>query len=132
MIFSPIDYLPLLERQPGGLDHARPLAGWQLPGCFSHLRQRLEAELGHEGTREYIRVLRLLELRRMSEVQQAVIRGLQTRVLGRDGIAQFIPPPEPWGQTTFKLDGREHLRHVQVWATDVHAYGRLLSMGGRS
>lgn len=130
VLFEPKHYLPLLERKPGALDHARPLAGWQLPPCFSQLRRQLEAELGHGGTREYIRVLRMLELHPISEVQQAVERGLQSRVHGRDGIAQFIPPPEPWGQMTFKLDGREHLRHVHVCATEVHAYGRLLSVGG--
>ena len=58
------------------------------------------------------------------------IRFEACRVHSRDGIAQFIPPREPWGQTTFKLDGREHLRHVHVCATKVHAYGRLLSVGG--
>jgi hypothetical protein len=128
--FEPKHYLPLLERKPGALDHARPLVGWQLPPCFSQLRRRLEAELGHGGTREYIRVLRMLELHPISEVERAVTRGLQSRVHSRDGIAQFVPPPEPWGQTTFKLDGREHLRHVHVCATEVHAYGRLLSVGG--
>ena len=128
--FEPKHYLPLLERKPGALDHARPLVGWQLPPCFSQLRRRLQAELGHGGTREYIRVLRMLELHPISEVERAVTRGLQSRVHSRDGIAQFVPPPEPWGQTTFKLDGREHLRHVHVCATEVHAYGRLLSVGG--
>ncbi len=130
VIFEPKHYLPLLERKPGALDYARPLAGWQLPACFGQLRRRLEAELGHSGTREYIRVLRLLELHPISQVERAVQRGLQCRVHGREGIAQFIPPPEPWGQTTFKLDGREHLRHVQVSSTDVRAYGGLLSVGG--
>ena len=130
VIFEPKHYLPLLERKPGALDYARPLANWQLPDCFGQMRRRLEAELGYAGTREYIRVLRLLELHPISQVQQAVEHGLQNRVHNRDGIAQFIPPPEPWGQTTFTLDGRDHLRHVHVDTTDVHAYGHLLSVGG--
>jgi len=131
--FQPLHYLPLLERKPGALDHARPLAGWQLPPCFAVLRQRLEADPGHEGTREYIRVLRLLELHPISELERAVQKGLQTRTHGRDGIVQFIspaPPLEAWGRTTFTLDGREHLRQVKVATTDVEAYSRLLSVGG--
>jgi hypothetical protein len=28
----------LLERKPGALDHARPLAGWTLPECFGKKR----------------------------------------------------------------------------------------------
>ena len=42
-VFDPIHYLALLERKPGSLDHARPLAGWDLPGEFALRRRRLEA-----------------------------------------------------------------------------------------
>ena len=59
--FDPRHYLALLERKPGALDFARPLEGWQLPACFDILRRRLEVELDHLGTREYIKILRLLE-----------------------------------------------------------------------
>lgn len=57
----PCHYLALLERKPGGLDHARPLEEWKLPPCFRDLRSRLEADLDGDGTREYIKVPRLLE-----------------------------------------------------------------------
>jgi transposase len=128
--FEPMHYLPLLERKPGALDHARPLEGWDLPSCFAVLRRRLEQDPGSGGTREYIRVLRLLELHPIGELERAVHQGLANRVHSRDGIAQFIPPPEPWGHTTFRLDGREHLRHVNVASTDVQTYRSLLSVGG--
>lgn len=132
-------YLPLLERKAGAFDQARPLKDWHLPGCFEVLRRRLEAEDEHAGNRsrnsglrEYIRVLRLLEKHPMDVLKRAVEQGLAQRVHSRDGIAQFIPPPQPWGQTTFTLDGREHLRHVQVAANDVSAYSALLTVGGES
>jgi hypothetical protein len=32
--YDPLHYLELLERKPGGLDHARPFEGWNLPECF--------------------------------------------------------------------------------------------------
>ena len=54
-------YLALLERKPGALDFAAPLEGWELPVCFGVLRRRLEAEFGGPGTRQFIKVLRLLE-----------------------------------------------------------------------
>lgn len=60
-LLDPVHYLALLERKPGGFDHARPLEDWELPVCFGILRRRLEAELGGMGTREFIKVLRLLE-----------------------------------------------------------------------
>src|SRR5947209_7019154 len=37
VIFEPLHYLALLERKPGGLDYARPLAGLSLPGAFTTL-----------------------------------------------------------------------------------------------
>jgi len=127
-IFEPTHYLGLLERKPGSLDWALPLAQWKLPECFEVLRRRLEAER-EDGTREYIRVLRLLEKHPLSALTVAVERGLMMRAHSRDAIAQFLIPTEPWEQTTFRLDGREHLRQVQVAANDVRAYQGLLTGG---
>ena len=128
--FDPLHYLALLERKPGALDHARPLEGWQLPSCFGILRRRLEDERAGEGTREYIRVLRLLEKHSISALSRAVEKGLRINALSRDAIAQFLIPQEEWRRTTFRLDGRDHLRQVKVKQTDISAYGELLVGGG--
>jgi hypothetical protein len=125
--FDPVDYLALLERKPGALDHARPLAGWSLPECFGVLRRRLESQHAGEGTREYIRVLRLLEKHSVSRLALAIEKELRIDALTRDAIAQFLMPREDWRQTASCLDGREHLRLVRVEATDVVAYGDLLT-----
>jgi transposase len=127
-IFEPTHYLRLLERKPGSLDWALPLAKWDLPECFGVLRRRLEGER-EDGTREYIRVLRLLEKHSLESLTVAVERGLVMRAHSRDAIAQFLQPAESWAQTTFRLDGREHLRQVKVAANDVRAYQGLL-VGG--
>jgi transposase len=130
--FDPVHYLALLERKPGALDHARPLDGWELPECFAVLRRRLEAERDGEGTREYIRVLRLLEKHSLARLTAAVEQGLRLRAHSRDAIAQFLLPREDWRATTFSLDGREHLRRVVVRSTEVSAYRDLLPIGGAS
>lgn len=132
MILEPIHYLALLEHKPGALDHGRPFVNWQLPGCFAVLRARLENGLSGEGTREYIRVLRLLEKHSLAEVTRAIERGLRCGALIRDAIAQFLRPPQDWGESLFRLAGREYLRHVKVDCVDVTAYGELLPMGGGS
>ncbi len=49
IFFNYIHYLPLLERKPGSLDHARPMAELHLPECFDTLRRRLVAEEATEG-----------------------------------------------------------------------------------
>ena len=127
-IFEPRHYLGLLERKPGSLDWALPLARWDLPECFGALRRRLEQER-EDGTREYIRVLRLLEKHSLEALSVAVERGLRMRAHSRDAITQFLLPAEPWEETTFRLDGREHLRHVRVATCDVRSYQGLLTGG---
>ncbi len=127
---DPIHYLALLERKPGALDHGKPFAHWALPEGFAVLRARMEHAQGGEGTREYIRVLCLLRKHSLAAVTRAVEQGLRVNALSRDAIAQFLIPQEDWRQTTFRLDGREHLRRVQVAATQVAAYGELVSGGG--
>jgi transposase len=124
--FEPLHYLALLETKPGALDHARPLAGWTLPECFALLRRRLEAERDGEGTREYIRVLRLLEKHPLGRLRQAVEKGLAAGAITRDAIAQFLYPVPNWRFTLFCLDGHPHLRQVRVAAPDLAAYGQLV------
>jgi hypothetical protein len=96
------------------------------------LRRRLEAERDGEGTREFIRVLLLLEKHPLDRLAAAVEAGLRVRAHSRDAVAQFLLPCEDWRATTFSLDGREHLRRVVVAATDVAAYRALLAPGGAS
>jgi hypothetical protein len=132
VFFDYLHYLPLLERKPGSLDHARPLVDMNLPECFNTLRRRLvaEEEKRGDGIREFIGVLRLLEDYPMAKLRQAVEKGLNTRVHSRNAIAQFLIPRFSWRQTTFILDTRQHLRMVEVARLDITAYRTLLDQGG--
>jgi transposase len=125
-------YLPLLERKPGSLDHARPLADLNLPECFDTLRRCLqgEEERQGEGLREFIRVLRLLEDYPMDRLRKAVERALVTHAHSRDAVLQFLIPHFSWQNTTFLLDGHKHLRLVKVGKPDLSAYRNLLTQGG--
>lgn len=125
-------YLPLLERKPGSLDYARPLAGLDLPECFDALRRRLQGQEEKEGAgvREFIRVLRLLEDYPMARLRVAVEKALKIQAHSRDAVLQFLVPRFSWRNTTFLLDGRPHLRLVKVAQPDLSAYGNLLSPGG--
>jgi len=124
--FEPLHYLALLETKPGALDHARPLAGWTLPECFALLRRRLEAERDGDGTREYIKVLRLLEKHPLPKLREAVEAALQVGAITRDAVAQFLYPREDWRATLFSLDGHPHLRHVRVSTANLAAYRELV------
>ncbi|MDH4267484.1 MAG: IS21 family transposase [Deltaproteobacteria bacterium] len=125
-------YLPLLERKPGSVDHARPLMDLNLPECFDTLRRRLqgEEEKEGEGLREFIRVLRLLEDYPMARLREAVEKALLIHAHSRDAILQYLVPHFSWRNTTFLLDGCKHLRLVKVGKPDILAYRNLLSHGG--
>lgn len=129
-VLEPVHYLALLERKPGALDYGRPFADWDLPECFAVLRARLEQERGGAGTWEFIHVLQLLADHSLAELARAIERGLRCNALIRDAIAQFLIPQEDWRHGTFRLDGREHLRQVQVAQTEVAAYAALVGGGG--
>jgi transposase len=123
--YDPVHYLAVLERKPGALDFAAPLRGWELPVCFGVLRRRLEAEFGGPGTRQYIKVLRLLEQADPTELSRAVGRALELGVADADAV-RLIPEhrrERPIG--LFCLDGRPHLQSVVVPAPDLSAYTSL-------
>jgi transposase len=128
--FNPLHYLELLERKPGALDEAKPLAEWTLPACFHELRRRLETEGQRQGTREFIRVLRLLEKYSVARVERAVGKALRLQHCNRDVVAQYLYPDEGSWVSTFSLEGREHLKGVYVAPPDLGGYGQLI--GGLS
>jgi hypothetical protein len=123
--YEPTHYLALLERKPGALDFAAPLAGWELPVCFGVLRRRLEAELGGPGTRQFIKVLRLLERAGLGELARAVERALELGVADADAVRLILEHRREQPVGLFCLDGRPHLKLVAVPAPDLTAYSSL-------
>jgi transposase len=128
VVYEPRHYLPLLERKPGALDHGRPFLALDLPACFAVLRRRLENERGHEGTKEYIAVLRLLEKHPTARVAAAVEKALVTGAPTSDVVAMYLFPDAPTEPGTFLLDGRPQLRAVRI-ATPRPALYRELMVG---
>jgi hypothetical protein len=118
-----------LERKPGALDVARPLEGWDLPECFSVLRRRLEADLGSAGTREYIKVLRLMESATLRELTGAVEQALSIGATGSDAIGLILTHSKERPVGLFSLDGLPHLKAVTVEAPDLGAYKVLTEIG---
>ena len=126
--YDPRHYLPLLERKPGALDHGRPLQGLELPECFGVLRRRLENDRGHDGTKDYITVLRLLENHATGRVAAAVEKALGTGVPTPDVVGLYLYPDAPTEPGTFVLAGRPHLKAVRIAPPEVARYGDLLEV----
>jgi transposase len=125
--FNPVHYLALLERKPGALDFSRPMEAWELPSCFDLLRRRLESDIeGNKGTREYIKVLRLLEIATVSQLAGAIHQALSIGATSVDSIKLILEHrlQEPIG--LFSLDGHPHLKSVCVPPVDLTGYRGLM------
>jgi hypothetical protein len=126
-VFDPVHYLALLERKPGGLDHARPLEKWELPTCYTVMRRRMETQPDGLGTREYIRTLRLLESHSVKELAEAIEYALDIGIHDADSIRVILQHRHESPVGLFSLDGRPHLKTVAVTETNVSAYQTLLT-----
>ena len=127
--YDPRHYLALLERKPGALDFARPLEQLVLPSCFALLRRRLEADLGSTGTREFIKVLRLMERASLSELTGAVEVACSIGATSADAIGLIVSHRQERPVGLFSLDGHPHLKSVAIEAPDLTAYRALTEKG---
>ena len=127
--YDPLHYLALLERKPGGFDHAKPFEEWDLTVCFGILRRRLEVEQDGHGTREFIRILRLLEQHSLPVLKQAVQHALEIGATSADALRLIVEHQQEEPVAVFCLDGRPHLKLVRIQKTDVTAYQSLI-VGG--
>jgi hypothetical protein len=89
-VFDPLHYLALLEQKIGALDQAAPLAGWELPEAFATLRRLLEARMGKQGKREFVQVLRLMEVFRIDDVAAGVRDAIDRGVIGFDAVKHLV------------------------------------------
>ncbi len=108
--YDPVHYLALLERKPGALDFGKPFDDWDLPEGFGVLRRRLEGELGSEGRREFIKVLRLLESCELGELARAVDRALAIGALTVEALRLLLQDGREAPAKYFRLDGHPHLQ----------------------
>jgi hypothetical protein len=74
----------------------------------------------------------LLEDYPLGKVREAVEQALLIFAHSRDVVVHFLLPRFSWEQTTFLLDGRQHLRLVNLAKPDISLYSTLLSPGGGS
>jgi transposase len=89
-VFNPLHYLPLLEQKIGALDQAAPLVGWDLPEEFATLRRLIEARMGKRGKREFVQVLRLLEVFRPEDVLAGVREAIARGAIGFDAVKHLV------------------------------------------
>jgi transposase len=126
MIFDPLHYLALLEHKPNALDQAAPLACWDLPEGFAHLRRLMEARLGKKGKREYVQTLRLLETFAVPEVARAIDDALQLGAISFDAVKHLLLCRIERRPARLDLESYPHLPSAQVATTAASDYLALL------
>jgi transposase len=131
VLLEPLHYLALLERKSGALDQAAPLAGWDLPESFLVLRRLLEVRPGKAGRREWVQVLRLLEVFRPEEVEAGVSEALRLGAIGFDAVKHLVLCRIERRPPRLDLELHPHLPRARVAATSARSYLALLAAGGR-
>jgi transposase len=126
MVFDPLHYLPLIERKPGCLDQAAPLAGWNLPEDFATLHRLLASRLAKQGARDYISVLRLHEAFRADQVHAAVCAALRLGAISYDAVKHCLLAALEGRPAKLDLIHYPHLPQAEVACTDPAAYNDLL------
>ena len=124
-MFDPLHYLELLEQKPGALDQAAPLQGWALPEQFGHLRRLLEARMGSKGKREFIQVLRLMEIFEQDVVADAVAHAIRIGTIGFDAVKQIAVARIERRPPRLDLKAYPHLPQTTVAMTRAAAYKAL-------
>jgi len=89
-VFNPLHYLALLEQKTNALDQAAPLNGWALPDTFATLRRLLEARMGKKGKREFVQVLRLMEVFDVDDVAASVRDAIDRGAVGFDAVKHLV------------------------------------------
>ena len=106
-------------------DQAAPLQGWELPEQFDHLRRLLEARMGNKGKREFIQVLRLMEIFEQDLVALAVAQAIQMGAIGFDAVKQLIIARLERRPAQLDLTAYPHLPQANVGSTRAAAYAAL-------
>jgi hypothetical protein len=89
-VYNPLHYLELLERKIGALDQAAPLVGWDLPEEVATLRRLIEARMAKRGKREFVQILRLLEVFRPEDVLAGIREAIARGAIGFDAVKHLV------------------------------------------
>ena len=126
-VFDPLHYLALLEHKVGALDQAAPLVGWDLPEEFATLRRLLEARMGKRGKREFVQILRLLEVFRCEDVLAGVREAIARGAIGFDAVKHLVLCRIERRPARLDLTVYPYLPRARVAMTSAKAYLGLLA-----
>ena len=130
-MLEPLHYVIAPGRRPAALDHAPVFRDWELPACIAALRAAFEGRSGpRAGTRQFIRILQLLNAHPQARVERAIVDGTAAEPPGAEAIiarVEALAAAEASLHDTKKssCDSREG-SGVHVPAPDLGRFDRLL------
>jgi hypothetical protein len=102
----------------------------ELAPCFDGLHRRLEAgQIHSRGTREYIRVLRLLEQHSLTDLTRAVQRAIELGVDCHEAVKHLVLCPPERVPSPLDLTGRSWLAAYRFLPAPIAPYGVLVGQG---
>jgi transposase len=125
-VYDPLHYLALLEHKIGALDQAAPLVGWDLPEEFGMLRRLLEARMAKRGKREFVQILRLLEVFRAEDVLAGIRDAIARGAIGFDAVKHLVLCRIERRPPRLDLTVYPYLPRARVATTSAKAYLGLL------
>ncbi len=132
-IWDPLHYLPLLEQRPGALAHARPLQQWRTtwPPVYERLLTHLQQRWPEgQGTREFVRILRLHQEFPAPLLEQAVAEALRYASATVDSVRLCLQAlTQPALPAPVDLAAHPALAQIAAQGPDLQQYERLLSGG---
>ena len=112
--------------QNAGVSFQVAMAEHLPPQQFGHLRRLLEARMGRKGKREYIQVLRLMELFARDVVAAAVNDAVKLGAIGFDAVKQLTLARVERRAPNLDLGAYPYLPKVHVATTRAADYAALL------
>ena len=129
-VFNPLHYLALIEQKTNALDQAAPLADWALPEEFTTLRRLLEARIGKKGKREFVQVLRLMEVFKIDDVVAGVGDAIRCGAVGFDAVKHLVLCRIERRPPRLNLTVYPYLPKAAVAITSARSYMDLLAGAG--
>ncbi len=129
-VFNPLHYLALIEQKTNALDQAAPLADWALPEEFTTLRRLLEARIGKKGKREFVQVLRLMEVFKIDDVVAGVRDAIGCGAVGFDAVKHLVLCRIERRPPRLNLTVYPYLPKAAVAITSARSYMDLLAGAG--
>jgi len=89
-VYNLLHYLPLLEQKANALNQAAPLKAFPLPPVFGRFQKTLMSRDSTTANREYVKVLRLLEIHGIDDVERGLYLAFDQGIFSVEAIKHLI------------------------------------------